>query len=45
LNTLASLPETSETPAQMHEFTADARELNRLFHSPGNLIGTLSYCS
>jgi hypothetical protein len=45
LNTLASLPETSETAAQMHKFTADARALNRFFHTPSNLIGTGRYCS
>jgi hypothetical protein len=45
LNTLAKLPETSETAAQMHKFTADARALNRFFHTPNNLIGTRRYCS
>jgi hypothetical protein len=45
LHTLASLPETGETTAQMHEFTSDARALNRFFHTPANLIGTGRYCS
>lgn len=45
LKTLASLPETSETAAQMRRFTADARALNRFFHTPGNLIGPRRYCS
>lgn len=45
LDALASLPETSETAAQMYKFTADARALNRFFHTPGNLIGTRRYCS
>ncbi|HEX4107508.1 MAG TPA: hypothetical protein VHX88_05205 [Solirubrobacteraceae bacterium] len=44
LRTLAALPETSETTAQMHEFTADARALNGFFHTPGNLIGRGEYC-
>jgi hypothetical protein len=45
LNTLVSLPETSETTAQMDKFTADARALNRFFHTPANLIGLGRYCS
>lgn len=44
LHGLARLPETSETTAQMKEFTADARALNRFFHTPGNLIGARRYC-
>jgi hypothetical protein len=45
LNTLISLPETSETLAQQNTFTADARALNGFFHTPGNLIGTGRFCS
>jgi hypothetical protein len=45
LNTLAALPETGETAGQMHKFTANARALNRFFHTPNNLVGTGSYCS
>jgi hypothetical protein len=41
---LARLPEISETKHQMHEFEADAKVLDRFFHTPGMFLKAVPHC-
>jgi len=41
---LARLPETSETKQQMREFGADAKTLDRFFHTPGMFLKAVPHC-
>lgn len=41
---LARLPETSETKQQMREFGADAKTLDRFFHTPGMFLKAVPRC-
>jgi hypothetical protein len=41
---LARLPEISETQRQMHVFEADAKALDRFFHTPGMFLKAVPHC-
>ena len=44
LNDLASLPDTSETPAQMAQFQSDVQALDTFFATPGLYITSPTTC-
>jgi hypothetical protein len=44
LRTIAGLPETSDTLAQMRLFAKDAHRLNHFFHTPGLYVSYTGQC-
>lgn len=44
LRTIAALPETSDTHAQMRLFAKDARRLDRFFNTPGLYVTYTGQC-